>query len=124
MISFFHQRARYNHNMTPATAEKTMQEIPLRVKELAAQVAHKLRRELGEDTSVIWFGSWIRGNASPHSDIDLAVISPNPIEPVKLAGLRQWIDDLPTLFSIDLVNLDDAAPQLVNEILNLGVRLG
>ena len=110
--------------MTPATAEMTMQDIPARVNELAAQVAYKIHQELGEDTSVIWFGSWIRGDASLHSDIDLAVLSPNPIEPVKLAGLRQWIDDLPTLFSIDLVNLDDAAPQLVNEILNLGVRLG
>ena len=116
--------SRNTHNMTPATAEMTMQDIPARVNELAAQVAYKIHQELGEDTSVIWFGSWIRGDASLHSEIDLAVISPNPIEPVKLAGLRQWIDDLPTLFSIDLVNLDDAAPQLVNEILNLGVRLG
>lgn len=82
--------------MTPAINEKPMQDIPPRVRELAAQVAPKLHQELGEVTNVIWFGSWIRGDASPHFDIDLAVISPNPLEPLKLASLRQWIDDLPS----------------------------
>jgi len=109
--------------MTQAAAENPLHDIPPRVRGLAEEVAQKLRRELGEGISVIWFGSWIRGDASPHADIDLAVRSAAPIDPVTLATLRQWIDDLPTLYSIDLVNLDDVAPRLANEILTTGVRL-
>lgn len=98
-------------------------QIPERVRELASQVADKIHKELGNDTEVIWFGSWIRGDAAPHSDIDLALRPSTPTDPLAIAQLRAWIDEMPTLFSIDLVNLDEASPRLVDEILNSGVKL-
>ncbi len=109
--------------MVSIITENPASDIPDRVRNLARQVADEIHEELGGDTEVIWFGSWIRGDASPHSDIDLALRSPTPADPVKIARLRDWIDELPTLFSIDLVNLEEASPRLVAEILDSGVRL-
>jgi len=96
---------------------------PTRVKALANQVARKIRHELGDSVKVIWFGSWVRGNASPHSDIDLAISSPRRIHPKKFAMLRNWIDDLPTLFSIDLINLDEASPNIIEEVNKYGINV-
>ena len=96
---------------------------PSRVKTLVNQVAGEIRSELGDNITVIWFGSWVRGNASPHSDIDLAISSPSLIHPEKIAMLRDWIDDLPTLFSIDLIDLNEASPIIVDEIKRYGITL-
>ena len=96
---------------------------PTRVKTLVNQIARKIRRELGDGITVIWFGSWVRGNASPHSDIDLAISSPHLIHPKEFAMLRDWIDDLPTLFSIDLINLNETSPSIVDEVKHYGINV-
>ena len=59
--------------MPPSTSGVTIQELPARVREVAQLAASALRTELGEETRVLWFGSWPRGDAGPRSDIDLAV---------------------------------------------------
>ncbi len=97
---------------------------PPRVVTLASEVADKARELLGDDIDVIWFGSWIRGNAQPHSDIDLAIDAERPIPPQKVALLRDWIDEMPTLFTIDLVNLQEASPRLQQEIRSHGISIG
>ncbi len=96
---------------------------PDRVKSLARQVAAEARRELGQDIDVIWFGSWVRGDAQPHSDIDLAIAAPHPIPAEKFALLRDWIDELPTLFSIDLINLNEASENLLKEVERDGIKI-
>ena len=50
---------------------------------------------------VILYGSRAMGNARERSDIDVAV---SGVEDFEL--LREKVDDLPTLFSVDLLNLD------------------
>lgn len=92
-----------------------------RVKALVNQVSEKIHRNLGNEVKVIWFGSWVRGNAQLHSDIDLAISSPQPIDFGDFSRLLDWIDDLPTLFSIDLVNLNEASPELINQIERYGI---
>ena len=37
--------------------------------------------------------------------------------------LRDWVDDLPTLFSIDLVNLFEASPVIAEEIKQHGISV-
>jgi predicted nucleotidyltransferase len=92
-----------------------------RVKALVNQVSKKIHHELGNEVKVIWFGSWVRGDAQPYSDIDLAISSPQPIDFGDFSRLFDWIDDLPTLFSIDLVNSDEASPELKNQIERHGI---
>lgn len=59
---------------------------------------------------VILYGSRAMGNARERSDIDVAV---SGVEDFEL--LRGKVDDLPTLFSVDLLNLDTCKYQLILE---------
>jgi predicted nucleotidyltransferase len=49
--------------------------------EIAKEVARLARSLLGEDAEIIWFGSWPQGKALPHSDIDVAISTREPIAP-------------------------------------------
>ncbi len=91
--------------------------------EITREVARLARSILGEDAEVIWFGSWPRGQARPHSDIDLTVSIGNPIAPQNIALLHEAVDDLPTHYDIDILDLSATGPAFREEILNYGERL-
>ena len=94
-----------------------------RAREIAGEVAKLARLLLGENTQVIWFGSWPRGKAVAHSDIDVAVSVGTPIPPQRMALLHDAVDDIATLYEIDLLDLGSAGPRLRDEILKHGERL-
>jgi predicted nucleotidyltransferase len=60
--------------------------------------------------AVILFGSRAKGTAMPRSDIDIAVSGT-----VDTDRLREAIDDIPTLYKIDLVDLDTCKNDLLLE---------
>jgi predicted nucleotidyltransferase len=91
--------------------------------DIATEVVRLARSILGGEVEVILFGSWAQGRAEPHSDIDLAVSTGEPIPHARMALLRQAADDLPTLYSIDIVDLGSVSPALHDEILGHGKRL-
>ena len=74
------------------------------IKEVAA-----LCRSFGAK-KVIIYGSRVMGNARECSDIDMAVAG---VEDFDL--LREKVDDLPTLFTVDPLNLDTCKYQLILE---------
>lgn len=74
------------------------------IKEVAA-----LCRSFGAK-KVIIYGLRVMGNTRERSDIDIAVAG---VEDFDL--LREKVDDLPTLFSVDLLNLDTCKYQLILE---------
>jgi predicted nucleotidyltransferase len=94
-----------------------------RAVEIAADVARLARSLLGKDTEVIWFGSWPQGKARPRSDIDVAVSTGSAVPPERMAALREAVDELPTLYAIDVVDLNVTGPILREEILKHGQRL-
>ncbi|MBF0444789.1 MAG: nucleotidyltransferase domain-containing protein [Magnetococcales bacterium] len=71
---------------------------------------------------VILYGSRARGDHEERSDIDLAVLCPNAKE-------KQWteiwlyIEDAPTLYSIDIVRLDEVNRELQENVAREGVVL-
>ena len=91
-----------------------------RAREIAGEVSKLARSLLGEDTQVIWFGSWPRGKALAHSDIDVAVSVGTPIPPERMALLHDAVDDIATLYEIDLLDLGSAGPGLRDEVLKYG----
>lgn len=91
--------------------------------EIAREVARLARSILGKDAEIIWFGSWPQGKAQPHSDIDMAISIGNPISPELMGILQEAVDDLPTLYEIDIVDLNAAGAKLREEILKHGERL-
>lgn len=91
--------------------------------ELAREVARLARSLLGKDTQVIWFGSWPQGKAAPHSDIDVAISAGAPIPLERMGLLQEAIEELPTLYEIDIVDLNATGSALRAEILKHGKRL-
>jgi len=91
--------------------------------EIAGDVARLAKSLLGKDTEVMWFGSWPQGKARPHSDIDVAISTGSAISPERMAILREAVDELPTLYVIDIVDLNATGPILREEILKHGQRL-
>ena len=99
------------------------EELIARPRQIAQEVADLARRILGADIEVIWFGSWPKGTARPHADIDIAIIGSESFPPERLAELRALVDDVATLHEIDLVDLHTVGEALRNEILRYGVRV-
>ena len=60
--------------------------------------------------TVILFGSRAKGTHTRCSDFDIAVRGVADTE-----GLREALDDIPTLYKIDLVDLDTCSNQLLME---------
>lgn len=109
--------------MGPVTSATNSGTIPARVREVAAMAAAALRAELGEEAQVLWFGSWPRGDAQPRSDIDLAVSREPAISPRELARARQRLAELPTLYGVDVLSLEEAGEALRREIHRDGIPL-
>ena len=76
------------------------------VHNIVRQVESIVRRVTNDPSfRVRLFGSWASGNPRPHSDIDIAIDGPKPVDPTHMADIRDACDRLPTLFTIDLVDL-------------------
>lgn len=80
----------------------------LKVEEVIEKTA-KLCRDFGAK-KVLLFGSRAKGTALERSDIDIAVSGVNDID-----LLIQRVEELPTLYSIDIVNMDDCKNELLLE---------
>ncbi len=93
------------------------------LRELAERAAASIRRILGGETRVYWFGSWIWGTPVSRSDIDLAVDIGRPLQPEEVTRLRDELDTLPTLRGIDLVDLHGLSQDRRKLIVEEGMEL-
>ena len=94
-----------------------------RPRQIAQEAATLVRCMLGADVEVIWFGSWPKGTAHAHADIDIAIARPTAFLPEQLAELRTGLEDIATLHEIDLVDFHAVGERLQQEILRHGIRL-
>lgn len=84
-----------------------------------AQSAVRKLRRFAQIERIYLFGSRARGDASPRSDIDLAIACPGADARV-WADICEAVDGADTLLRIDVVRLDEAAPELAGRILMEG----
>lgn len=80
----------------------------VRVEEVIREIV-KLCRQHGAD-KVILFGSRAKGTQSERSDIDIAVSGASDFE-----QLEEKVENLPTLYKVDLLNMDTCKNQLLLE---------
>ncbi len=59
---------------------------------------------------VFFFGSRVSGNSHSRSDIDVGIEGPRPLPLGIMEEIKDEIDDLPVLYSIDVVDFKEAAP--------------
>ncbi len=62
------------------------------------------------------FGSRVASNARPWSDLDLAIVSPEPIDLTTLAYLRDDLAESDLPISVDVVEWRDLPPGLLQHI--------
>ena len=83
-----------------------LEESFLEVRDVVQRVKSIVERITGDPGfEVRLFGSWASGNPRPHSDIDIAIDGPRRIDPAAMAEIRDACERIPTLFTIDLVDL-------------------
>src|SRR5581483_669005 len=81
------------------------------VKRMIADVMRRFAPQL-RGHRVVLFGSRASGKARPRSDFDIGVIGGKPL-PVKVFyEIDDMLENLPTLYRIDWVDLNKAAPSL------------
>ena len=80
----------------------------MKVEEVISEVAKLCRNFHAKE--VILYGSRAKGTARERSDIDIAVSGVNNFD--ELAGR---VEDIPTLYSVDLVNMDTCRNNLLLE---------
>ena len=78
------------------------------IEEILEQVIDRCKYH--EIQEVILFGSWAKGTAGEHSDIDIAVTGGKDIE-----ELREDIESIPTLRSFDIVDIGHCKNELLLE---------
>lgn len=80
----------------------------MKVEEVISRVAELCRQY--DAQQVILYGSRAKGTALERSDIDIAVSGVKDFD-----ALSDEVEDLPTLYSIDLLNLDTCMNDLLLE---------
>lgn len=80
----------------------------MKVEEVISEVAKLCRNFHAKE--VILYGSRAKGTARERSDIDIAVTGVNNFD-----ILEEKIEELPTLYSVDLLNMDTCRNDLLKE---------
>ncbi|HAI68655.1 MAG TPA: nucleotidyltransferase domain-containing protein [Gammaproteobacteria bacterium] len=94
-----------------------------RVQAIVNSIAQEFYHRFADKANLIWFGSWVKGTAYQQSDIDLAIEHHGKLTEKEIVAFRDWLDEFPTLYSIDLVELEKANDLLKQEIGQYGKRL-
>lgn len=87
--------------------------VPEHVLTVARRVAAIVRRVTADPGyRVLLFGSWVSGRAAERSDIDIGILGPCEVDPATMAEIRETCEELPTLYTVDLVDLAGVPPDL------------
>ncbi len=87
--------------------------------------AHKVIRQLRgfpQIDRIYLFGSRARGDAQPRSDIDIAIACPKA-DALVWADICEAVEEADTLLKIDVIRLEQAAPDFLHRILAEGKLL-
>ena len=95
---------------------------PLSVDEILAEVAGIIARYL-PDARIFLFGSRAKGCAGETSDFDIAIDVGSKISLGVIARIKDEIDELRTLKSIDIIDLNRINPEFKTIIRKSGVSI-
>jgi len=97
--------------------------INSRVQEIVNSISQEFHQNFANEAVLIWFGSWVKGQARPQSDIDLAIKHERQVDDKKILKFRQYLDSFPTLYKIDFVDMSMVGERLKSEIDKYGIVL-
>lgn len=74
--------------------------------EIIKQAVAIIKKHLSNDCKIYLFGSWAKGNALKTSDIDLGILNNEKTPWKTMTKIKDEIEDINTLRSIDVVDLN------------------
>ena len=78
---------------------------------------------LGEHDAEVWlFGSSARGEVFQHSDIDVAILPRDELPSGFFSDLAERVEESSIPYDVEIVDLDRAAPTLIDEVRREGVK--
>jgi predicted nucleotidyltransferase len=91
---------------------------------MAGRAAEIVRRHLGDRGRIVLFSSWADGTARERSDIDIGVLAAGPVDGAVIEAMRESIEELPTLYAIDLVDLATVSTEFRTRALERAQEIG
>lgn len=82
-----------------------------------------IRRYLSDDYKVYLFGSWATGTALPTSDVDIGILGNKEIPWEVMTRIRGEVDAIPTLRSIDIVDLNTKEKSFQENIIKSAIPI-
>lgn len=90
----------------------SMRVLEAEVLRVAREVSAIARRTIGDPAyRTVLFGSWASGEARERSDIDIGIEGPSGVDPTAMQGIREACEALPTLYTVELVDLARVPPE-------------
>lgn len=80
------------------------------ITQLQASIYKIIRGYLDESYRIFFFGSRVEGTHDEHSDIDIGIEGPEKIPHSTLAKIQESVNELPILYSIDMVDFKRVSP--------------
>ena len=78
---------------------------------IAREAAKGIRQAVSDRAyRVVLFGSWAMGNAGERSDIDIGIEGPAPVDSAVMCMIREAVETLPTMYTVDVVDLRRVDP--------------
>ncbi|MDC9715131.1 MAG: nucleotidyltransferase domain-containing protein [Gammaproteobacteria bacterium] len=94
-----------------------------RVDNIIRTIANEFHQIFDVNTSLLLFGSRANNTASQYSDIDLAIQHAQELDGNKMRKFQNFIDNIPTLYSVDLLDINDASAELKKQINHSSILL-
>lgn len=76
-----------------------------------------VKENLSDDYKIFLFGSWAKGNALETSDIDIGILGKKKIKWSLMARILERTESIPTLRSIDIVDLNSVDESFKNNVM-------
>lgn len=92
--------------------------------EILQEILKIIRRHLPEkDFRILLFGSWAKESAEPTSDIDIGILGERNVDDFVLLRIKEEVGGIPTLRSVDIVDLNKADEKFKKEVLSYAKSL-
>jgi predicted nucleotidyltransferase len=90
-----------------------------RENQVKAMIVQQLKnaKELLQGHKVFLYGSRVQGNARPRSDFDIGIWGEKPLPLKAFYKLEDMMEELPTLYKIDLVDLNRTSAKFQEQAL-------
>lgn len=84
---------------------------------IVEEVEKIVRNYLPEDYKILIFGSWAQDKALKGSDIDIGILGKEKAPWSSMTKISQAVEKIPTLRSIDIVDLNAVEENFKNKVL-------